>query len=239
MIQPAAHDKRSARGIILLAALLAAIAIVWPMIIGWLAPLPSFTPAVPSAIAWFVIGAVMSALVTWSVVTQRVQPEAAAVAPPNPMPPPPNLTVGFESTSGRVRTVFADGTPAVSIRLKVSNHTGRTVQNCRAFLVGIGRPTETGRVIPSRYSEHLPLTWAASVGVAAVAIDIQNGHSALLDVLCLRQGAAHPTINLDYPDPECDLDYVPNQARPIDARIALCNCIAFGSKNSAIVLRRA
>src|SRR5438105_503357 len=102
MIQPAAHDKRSARGIILLAALLAAIAIVWPMIIGWLAPLPSFTPAVPSAIAWFVIGAVMSALVTWSVVTQRVQPEAAAVAPPNPMPPP-NLTVGFESTSGRVR----------------------------------------------------------------------------------------------------------------------------------------
>jgi 3-oxoacyl-[acyl-carrier-protein] synthase II len=56
-------------------------------------------------------------------------------------------------------------------------------------------------------------------------------------VLCLRQGLAHPTINLDAPDPDCDLDYVPHRARPIETRVALCNCIAFGSKNSAIVVR--
>ena len=56
-------------------------------------------------------------------------------------------------------------------------------------------------------------------------------------VLALRTRHAHPTINLDAPDPQCDLDYVPNTARRIDADIALCNCIAFGSKNSALVLR--
>jgi len=56
-------------------------------------------------------------------------------------------------------------------------------------------------------------------------------------VLAMRDGFLPPTINLDAPDPECDLDYVPNEARPARPRLALCNCIGFGSKNSAIVLR--
>jgi 3-oxoacyl-[acyl-carrier-protein] synthase II len=57
-------------------------------------------------------------------------------------------------------------------------------------------------------------------------------------VLGMRGGEVHPTINLENPDPECDLDYVPNVARKADVDVALCNCIAFGSKNSAIVLKR-
>ena len=56
-------------------------------------------------------------------------------------------------------------------------------------------------------------------------------------VLALRQGRIHPTINLNSSDPACDLDYVPNQSRAAKVEYALCNCIAFGSKNSAIVLR--
>lgn len=56
-------------------------------------------------------------------------------------------------------------------------------------------------------------------------------------LLALRAGFLPPTINYEFPDPECDLDYVPNVARPTDARVALCNCMGFGSKNSAIVLR--
>jgi 3-oxoacyl-[acyl-carrier-protein] synthase II len=57
-------------------------------------------------------------------------------------------------------------------------------------------------------------------------------------ILSMRARHVHPTINLDAPDPECDLDYVPNVARKHDADVALCNCIAFGSKNSALILRR-
>jgi 3-oxoacyl-[acyl-carrier-protein] synthase II len=55
--------------------------------------------------------------------------------------------------------------------------------------------------------------------------------------LALEEGFLPPTINYDAPDPECDLDYVPNHARAATPRLALCNCIGFGSKNSALVLR--
>lgn len=57
-------------------------------------------------------------------------------------------------------------------------------------------------------------------------------------LLSMRDGVVHPTINIDEPDPECDLDYVPNEARPLRIEHALANCIAFGSKNSALLLRR-
>src|SRR5437763_210774 len=53
-------------------------------------------------------------------------------------------------------------------------------------------------------------------------------------ILGMREGLFHPTINLDSPDPSCDLDYIPHRARQLQANVALCNCIAFGSKNSAI-----
>ena len=56
-------------------------------------------------------------------------------------------------------------------------------------------------------------------------------------LLAMRDHIAPPTINIDEPDPECDLDYIPAQARPLDMEYAVANCIAFGSKNSALVLR--
>ncbi len=58
-------------------------------------------------------------------------------------------------------------------------------------------------------------------------------------ILGLNEGLLHPTINLDSPDPACDLDYIPQKARRRHVDVALCNCIAFGSKNSALVLRHA
>src|SRR6185436_7793163 len=66
-----------------------------------------------------------------------------------------------------------------------------------------------------------------------------SGAAGLSAALCaMHTGLIPPTINLDEPDPECDLDYVPNQARKADVEIALCNCIGFGSKNSALVIQR-
>jgi 3-oxoacyl-[acyl-carrier-protein] synthase II len=54
--------------------------------------------------------------------------------------------------------------------------------------------------------------------------------------LALHHGYLPPTINQSDPDPACDLDFIPNVGRAVDARAALCNCLGFGSKNSAIVL---
>jgi 3-oxoacyl-[acyl-carrier-protein] synthase II len=58
-------------------------------------------------------------------------------------------------------------------------------------------------------------------------------------LLAMRDCSLPPTINLDVPDPECDLDYVPDPGRKLHIEYAVANCIAFGSKNSALVLRRA
>ncbi len=57
--------------------------------------------------------------------------------------------------------------------------------------------------------------------------------------LALRHGFLPPTINQVETDPSCDLDFIPNVGRASDFQAALCNCLGFGSKNSAIVLGRA
>ncbi len=66
-----------------------------------------------------------------------------------------------------------------------------------------------------------------------------SGAAGIAAALCaMHANIIPPTINLDTPDPECDLDYVPNAARESAVRVALCNCIGFGSKNSALVIER-
>jgi len=57
-------------------------------------------------------------------------------------------------------------------------------------------------------------------------------------IVAMQHEQIPPTINLEKPDPECDLDYVPKPGRKGVVEHAVCNCIAFGSKNSALVLRR-
>src|SRR5664279_1875359 len=57
-------------------------------------------------------------------------------------------------------------------------------------------------------------------------------------IIAMNQQQLPPTINLEKPDPECDLDYIPNAGRKAAIEHAVCNCIAFGSKNSALVLRK-
>jgi 3-oxoacyl-[acyl-carrier-protein] synthase II len=66
-----------------------------------------------------------------------------------------------------------------------------------------------------------------------------SGAAGLGAALCaMHTNQIPPTINLDEPDPDCDLDYIPNKAREGTVRIALCNCIGFGSKNSALVVEK-
>jgi 3-oxoacyl-[acyl-carrier-protein] synthase II len=61
---------------------------------------------------------------------------------------------------------------------------------------------------------------------------------AVATLLTMNRGMIHPTINYEEPDPVCDLDYVPNQARRADVRIAISNGFGFGGVNCTIVLKR-
>ena len=66
-----------------------------------------------------------------------------------------------------------------------------------------------------------------------------SGAAGIAATLCaMTTNIIPPTINLDEPDADCDLDYVPNVAREGQVNVALCNCIGFGSKNSALVMER-
>jgi 3-oxoacyl-[acyl-carrier-protein] synthase II len=97
--------------------------------------------------------------------------------------------------------------------------------------------TRAVRLAFGRRSSHLPGSSIKSMighpqgacGAAGVAATL----------LAMRDSFLPPTINLEDPDPECDLDYVANEARPQSFEHALCNCIGFGSKNSALVISNA
>jgi 3-oxoacyl-(acyl-carrier-protein) synthase len=61
---------------------------------------------------------------------------------------------------------------------------------------------------------------------------------AIACVMVLNEGILPPTINLETPDPECDLDYVPNTARQAEVDICMTNNMGFGGHNASLVFRR-
>jgi 3-oxoacyl-[acyl-carrier-protein] synthase II len=65
-----------------------------------------------------------------------------------------------------------------------------------------------------------------------------GGAEAIFTLLAMRDQVAPPTINYDTPDPECDLDYVPNIARPMKMDVAVSNSFGFGGTNGSLVFRR-
>lgn len=99
-------------------------------------------------------------------------------------------------------------------------------------------PAET-RAIKTLMGEH-------AYNIAVSSSKSMTGHllagagalEALICVKVLEDGIIPPTINYDTPDPDCDLDYVPNEAREADVRVAMSNSFGFGGHNACVVLRR-
>ena len=56
--------------------------------------------------------------------------------------------------------------------------------------------------------------------------------------MSIRDNMVHPTINYETPDPDCDLDYVPNVARKVQVDVALSNSLGFGGHNATLVVKR-
>ena len=65
-----------------------------------------------------------------------------------------------------------------------------------------------------------------------------GGVEAAFTALALHHGIVPPTINLDTPDPDCDLDYVPNKAREVRIDVALSNSFGFGGTNAVLAFQR-
>lgn len=65
-----------------------------------------------------------------------------------------------------------------------------------------------------------------------------GGVEAVISVLCMRDNIVPPTINLDNPDPQCDLNYVPHKARKMDVNCAMSNSFGFGGTNACLIFKR-
>src|SRR5204863_4611471 len=85
-------------------------------------------------------------------------------------------------------------------------------------------------------AKHLPLSSIKSM--VGHLIGAAGAVEAVALALTLRDGALPPTINQTQPDPECDLDYVPNTARALPVRTGVSTSFGFGGQNAALVMRR-
>jgi 3-oxoacyl-[acyl-carrier-protein] synthase II len=93
--------------------------------------------------------------------------------------------------------------------------------------------------IKSVFGEHArSLAISSTKSMIGHTLGAAGGIEAAVTALTIQHGIIPPTINLTHPDPECDLDYVPNAARKSDVRIALSNSMGFGGHNAVLLLRR-
>ncbi len=96
--------------------------------------------------------------------------------------------------------------------------------------------TETIKSVFGERAYEIPIT--AQKAMTGHAIGAAGAMEVIATVLSLQHDILLPTINLHHPDPKCDLDYIPNQARKKSIDIALSNHFAFGGANAALVLKR-
>jgi 3-oxoacyl-[acyl-carrier-protein] synthase II len=98
--------------------------------------------------------------------------------------------------------------------------------------------TET-RAIRSAFGDHADrLAVSSNKSMLGHTLGAAGAMSALAAVLAIRDGLIPPTINLETPDPECDLDYVPNVARQAQVDVAIVNGFGFGGQNAVAVFSR-
>jgi 3-oxoacyl-[acyl-carrier-protein] synthase II len=96
--------------------------------------------------------------------------------------------------------------------------------------------TET-QAIRSVFGEHPPPV-SSTKSMTGHLIGASGAVEAIVCIKAILEGCLPPTINLDNPDPECDLDYVPNSSRAARVDVALSNSLGFGGHNTALIVKR-
>jgi len=110
--------------------------------------------------------------------------------------------------------------------------------NAHGTSTPINDPTET-LAVKTTFGEHAyKLVMSSTKSMTGHLLGAAGGLEAGITALAVREQVAPPTINLDEPDPACDLDYAPNAKRPMRIRYALSNSFGFGGTNGTLLLKR-
>src|SRR5215216_228030 len=111
--------------------------------------------------------------------------------------------------------------------------------NAHGTSTPLGDAAETRVIKLALGEEHARKTPVSSTkGATGHCLGAAGAVEAMFSVLAVQNGVLPPTINYEDPDPECDLDYIPNESREADVRVAVSNSFGFGGHNATIVLRR-
>ena len=95
------------------------------------------------------------------------------------------------------------------------------------------------KAIKSVFGDHATdLAVSSTKSMMGHALGAAGGVEAGITVMALKHGQVPPTINYENPDPECDLDFVPNEARAMDLEYGLSNSFGFGGTNAALIFKR-
>lgn len=110
--------------------------------------------------------------------------------------------------------------------------------NAHATSTPLGDTAETNAIkrVFGEGAYSVPIS--ATKSLIGHGLGASGGMETIATVKTIETGMIHPTINLEHPDPTCDLDYVPNVARKADVRVALKNSFGFGGQNSSLVISR-
>ncbi|MEW6614982.1 MAG: beta-ketoacyl-ACP synthase II [Thermodesulfobacteriota bacterium] len=92
------------------------------------------------------------------------------------------------------------------------------------------------KTVFNEYSKKIPVSSTKSM--TGHLLGAAGGVEAIFTILTIRDGIIPPTINYETPDPDCDLDYVPNIARKADVKIAISNSFGFGGTNATLVFKK-
>jgi len=110
--------------------------------------------------------------------------------------------------------------------------------NAHGTSTGAGDTAETAAV-KKTFGEHAKKVWVSSTkSMTGHLLGAAGGIEAVFSVLTLRDNAVPPTINLNNPDPQCDLDFVPNKAREKRLNAVLSNSFGFGGTNASLIFSR-
>jgi 3-oxoacyl-[acyl-carrier-protein] synthase II len=96
--------------------------------------------------------------------------------------------------------------------------------------------TKAMKKVFGEYACKVPIS--SSKSMLGHTLGASGALEAVACVMTLRSGVMHPTINYENPDPDCDLDYIPNAARKKDVRIAMSNSFGFGGQNASLLFKK-
>jgi 3-oxoacyl-[acyl-carrier-protein] synthase II len=153
--------------------------------------------------------------------------------------------IGFGVTNDAFHSVAPDETgvaPARCVSLALNDAAIKPEEvdyvNAHGTSTPLNDAAET-RALKMAFGDHArKLAISSTKSMIGHLLGAAGAVEAIATLLTIRHGLVPPTINYENPDPDCDLDYVPNQARRMPVRIAISNGFGFGGQNATVVLQR-